>query len=90
MDGLAGYGGSSSDEEGASSSAIQNWSMKAAPTVNLAPNVDVTAVTEFRAFVDPFKKTVMTNPTVEALSEPGARPTPAPSPLLTALQLALI
>jgi hypothetical protein len=67
MEGLAGYG--SSDDE----AAEQGGAAAAAPMpiVNLAPHVDVTAVTEFRAYVDPHKKTVTTNPTYEALSQPG-------------------
>ena len=70
MEGLAGYGGSSSEEE---EGAIQQWGGPR-PAVNLAPQVDVTAETEFRAYVDPSAKTVATNPTFEALSQPVQGP----------------
>lgn len=67
MEGLAGY--ASSDEDPDTSAA---GAAPIVPKVDLAPQVDVTAVTEFRAYVNPHKKTVDTNPTYEALSQPGA------------------
>ena len=65
MEGIAGYASSDEDPDTAAPAMVM-------PSVNLAPQVDVSAVTEFRGYVDPHKKTVDTNPTYEALSQPGA------------------
>jgi pre-mRNA-processing factor 17 len=65
MEGIAGYASSDEDPDAAAPVMVM-------PRVDLAPQVDVSALTEFRGYVDPHKKTVDTNPTYEALSQPGA------------------